>query len=252
MSSKQIVLGDIHGRTCWKEIVDAHPDATRFIFIGDYVDTHEDILPIEQLNNLEAIIEFKKTSKAEVILLIGNHDHHYWPGVGDTGTSGYQPRMATSFEHCFQENKGLFQMCFEDEYRNVFSHAGLSKPFLRAVSALGSDRYDIINEMFIYQPKKFCFYSGDFSGYGNHPLQSCIWIRPQALYGNTNLKEMQIVGHTSVTHINHPAKSERRGFYLIDALPKQYLSITDGKIAIATMNQHEYSKVPLTEVLCEG
>ncbi len=233
--SKQIILGDIHGRTVWREIVERHPDATRFIFIGDYLDTHEDILPVEQLNNLEAIIDFKKKSKAEVILLIGNHDHHYWPGVGNSGTSGYQPRMATSFEFVLNENKDLFQMCFEDEYRNVFSHAGLSKPFMRAIGAVGSDRYDVINEIFKTQPTKFCFYNGDFSGYGNHKLQSCIWIRPQALYGNTNLKEIQIVGHTQVHFINHPPKSERRGFYLIDALPKQYLSITDGVIEIETV-----------------
>ncbi len=236
MSSKQIVIGDIHGRPIWKRIVASHPEATRFIFIGDYLDTHEDILPIEQLNNLEAIINFKKTSQAEVILLIGNHDHHYWPGVGPSGTSGYQPRMATSFEYCFNEHKHLFQMCYEDEYRHVFSHAGLSNPFLRSVGAVGYDRYDLINQMFIHQPKKFCFYSGDFSGVGNHKLQSCIWIRPQALYGNTNLKELQIVGHTQVSLISHPPKSERRGFYVIDALPKQYLSITNGKIEIETLN----------------
>jgi hypothetical protein len=233
--SKQIVIGDIHGRTCWKQIVALHPDATRFIFIGDYLDTHEDILPVEQLKNLEDICMFKRTSQTEVILLIGNHDHHYWPGVGDSGTSGYQPRMAHSFEYCLNENKDLFQMCFEDEYRHVFSHAGMSKYWMRSVGAVGSDRYDYINELFKTQPRKFSFYQGDWSGNGNNKLQSCIWIRPQALYGNTNMKEIQIVGHTQVSLISHPPKSERRGFYLIDALPKQYLSITDGVIEIETL-----------------
>jgi predicted phosphodiesterase len=227
---KQIIIGDIHGRPVWKTITGRHNDADRIIFIGDYLDTHEDILPIEQLNNLEGIINFKKESKKEVILLIGNHDHHYWPGVGNSGTSGYQPKMAPSFEHCLNENKDLFQMCFVDEHKTVYSHAGLSNNFMRAIGAVGTKKYEFINELFVHKPTSFCFYNGDFSGYGQHPLQSCIWIRPQSLYGNTD--NLQVVGHTQVGQINHPPKSERRGFYLIDCLPKQYLSCTNGTFSI--------------------
>lgn len=230
---KSIILGDIHGRTVWKQIVETHPDADRFIFIGDYLDTHEDIKPIEQLNNLEGIIAFKKNTNKEVILLVGNHDHHYWPGVGDTGTSGYQPRMATSFEHCLNENRDLFQMCFKDENDVVYSHAGLSDKFMRAVGAIGTDKFDFINELFLHQPTKFCFYHGDFSGYGDHPLQSCIWIRPTSLYNN-QIANKQVAGHTSVKYINHPRGDglEKRNFYLIDALPEQYLSCVDGEFKI--------------------
>ena len=47
--------------------------------------------------------------------------------------------------------------------------------------------------------------------------------------------ELQVVGHTSVNNINHPAKSERRGFYLIDCLHnRQYLIRTDENFEIKT------------------
>ena len=36
---KIIVIGDIHGRTIWKQIVAANPDADLFVFIGDYFDS---------------------------------------------------------------------------------------------------------------------------------------------------------------------------------------------------------------------
>lgn len=39
---KILILGDIHGRTIWKQIIEnENPD--KIIFLGDYVSTHEDI-----------------------------------------------------------------------------------------------------------------------------------------------------------------------------------------------------------------
>ena len=233
---KQIIIGDIHGLTCWRRIVEYHPDADRIIFIGDYLDSF-DISPIEQLNNLEAICEFKKSSNKEVILLVGNHDHHYWPGVVDTGTSGYQPHMATSFEYCFSQNKDLFQMCFVDEKKTVYSHAGMSRSFMRAIAAHGTDKFDFINELFKTKPRYFCYnnFCYDHSGCGEHVLQSCIWIRPGSLYKD-KIQNLQVVGHTPVGRIDYPAKSERRNFYLIDCLPKEYLFCQDGVFKIEKLS----------------
>ena len=42
MSKRYLVIGDIHGRTIWKNIIEEeNPD--KIIFLGDYVSTHEDI-----------------------------------------------------------------------------------------------------------------------------------------------------------------------------------------------------------------
>ena len=46
---KTIILGDIHGRSNWKDILAAHPDATRVIFMGDYFDSF-DTSGVEQLH----------------------------------------------------------------------------------------------------------------------------------------------------------------------------------------------------------
>ena len=57
--SKILVLGDIHGRTLWKNIVDLEqPDLT--IFLGDYVSTHDHSVTEQmQIENLEDILQYK-------------------------------------------------------------------------------------------------------------------------------------------------------------------------------------------------
>lgn len=231
---KTLVLGDIHGHNTWKDIIAKHTDLDRVIFIGDYVDSFG-ITGIEQLQNLNDIVKYKKEAKHEVILLIGNHDHHYWPRVGYTGTSGYQTKMKTEFEGVFSKHKDLFRMCFKDETGTFYSHAGISKMWLDAVGgALEADKEAFINELFITNPKIFCYNSVDRGGYGDHPIQSPIWIRPRALR-NCALENLQVVGHTTQENIQRiwgPVGIE--GYYLIDALPRQYLLKTDQHIEIMT------------------
>ena len=44
---KILVLGDIHGRTCWADIIKKeNPD--KVIFLGDYVSTHDNISEEQQ------------------------------------------------------------------------------------------------------------------------------------------------------------------------------------------------------------
>ena len=69
---KTIFIGDIHGRSIWKDIV-AKENADRVIFVGDYFDSF-DISGIDQIHNFKEICEFKRNSDGEVILLIGYRD----------------------------------------------------------------------------------------------------------------------------------------------------------------------------------
>ena len=78
---KIIALGDTHGRNYWQHIVSKNADADKFVFIGDYFDSKEDISPESQILNFERIIEFKKSNHDKVILLFGNHDYHYTDNV---------------------------------------------------------------------------------------------------------------------------------------------------------------------------
>lgn len=74
MSNKKryLVIGDIHGRSIWKDIIEKeNPD--KIIFLGDYVSTHENISAKQQLFNLEDILNYKRENSDKVILLRGNH-----------------------------------------------------------------------------------------------------------------------------------------------------------------------------------
>lgn len=74
MSNKKryLVIGDIHGRTIWKDIIEKE-DPDKVIFLGDYVSTHEDISSTQQINNLGDILTYKENNPDKVVLLRGNH-----------------------------------------------------------------------------------------------------------------------------------------------------------------------------------
>lgn len=230
---RTLVIGDIHGLTIWKQIINQSFD--RVIFIGDYVDTHSNTTGLEQVENLREIIDFKQKSDKEVILLIGNHDHHYWPGIGYSGTSGYQPGMAKTFEYEFDTYKDLFQAAFVDENEYVFSHAGITESWLYTNSIGSTSIYstvDVINDYLKYKPRVFNFYPGDRSHCGDHIFQSPIWVRPNSLYRD-GIKQMQVVGHTTQKNINLN-KGKRQGYYLIDTLgtSQEYLIIDNGQVSV--------------------
>lgn len=70
--SKVLILGDIHGKTIWRDIISKeNPD--KVIFLGDYVSTHEGIPADQQCSNLEDILNYKEENPNKVVLLRGNH-----------------------------------------------------------------------------------------------------------------------------------------------------------------------------------
>ena len=239
---KTIVIGDVHGRSLWKLMISQeNPD--RVIFIGDYFDSFE-ISGVEQIQNFKEIIEYKKTSGKEVITLVGNHDHHYYPEVGYTGTSGYQSRIAPSITQVINENRQHLQMAYSfDEF--LFTHAGVSPTFMDG--EFGEEGWvednvvELLNDLFKYKPKSF-----DFNGtdpYGDNTYQTPIWIRPRSLMAvnkkhNKGLKKkyIQIVGHTQVKKLDliGAQKAADGRYYLIDCQEStgEYLVIQDGELSV--------------------
>lgn len=69
---KLVVIGDVHGRTTWKQIVEEPADM--YVFLGDYVSTHDNITAFQQFLTFVEIIRFKLFNKDKVVLCIGNHD----------------------------------------------------------------------------------------------------------------------------------------------------------------------------------
>lgn len=239
---KTVVIGDIHGRSLWKLIVNQeNPD--RVIFIGDYFDSFE-ISGVEQIQNFKEIIEYKEKSGKEVIMLVGNHDHHYYPEIGYTGTSGYQKGIAPSITQVINENRQHLQMAYSfNEF--LFTHAGVSPTFMDG--EFGEEGWvednvvELLNDLFKYKPKSF-----DFNGtdpYGDNTYQTPIWIRPRSLMAvnkkhdkGLKKKYIQIVGHTQVKKLDLVGSQKSAGgrYYLIDCQEStgEYLVIQDGELSV--------------------
>ena len=240
---KTIVLGDTHGRSNWKLAI--HQDKPdRVIFIGDYFDSFE-ISGVEQINNFKQIIQYKENNpQVEVILLIGNHDHHYFPEIGYTGTSGYQAGVGHSITQVIDENRHHLQMAYGfGDF--LCTHAGVSPVFMDQV--FGSDDWSKesvvvdLNELFRYKPKAFEF--NGFESSGDSTTQTPIWIRPRSLM-SVNKKHpkglkkdyIQIVGHTQMRRIDLEGSDKFTGgrYYFIDTMDTtgDYLVVQDNNITV--------------------
>ena len=254
---KLIAIGDIHGRDIWKQIVAKEQDADVFVFVGDYFDSFT-VKGVDQINNFLDIIEFKKQSKVPVILLLGNHDYHYYPGIEDSGTSGYQTLMAPSIKYAVGDNKQHLQLAYQSgEF--VFTHAGLSSEWLDdMVVGWDVDSLDAtVNDLFRFQPNKIAYRSFKYydyennqatlaAGYGDETFQGPIWIRPKSLMRvnkNTLRKQIiQVVGHTPQDTIDIKGASTGGRYYFIDTLEygqNQYLVVKDGVVSLGKLENEK-------------
>lgn len=219
-----LVLGDTHGRDYWKQIVDKE-NFDRIVFIGDYFDSF-DITGGKQVDNFLDIIEYKKTSGKEVILLVGNHDYHYMPGVQET-YSGFQHTNCMIIARIIEQNFDHLQMCYQ--YNNILmSHAGVTTNWLKNSAYEGEANIaDYINNLFYHHPFAFCFTGYD--PYGDDITQSPIWVRPKSLLKDAFKfgKLTQIVGHTGMKKID----AYKYRYWFIDTLgtSKEYLKIEEVK-----------------------
>ena len=125
---KKLVLGDIHGLTCWKDIISKeNPD--QVIFLGDYVSTHLIVTQQQQIDNFHEILDYKESNFDKVILLRGNHltQHlgYYWASC-----SGYfrkvaealckeRDRILNDTQWIYKENNIIFYHIFRNKYFSI-------------------------------------------------------------------------------------------------------------------------------------
>lgn len=252
---KLVAIGDIHGRDIWKQIITKEQDADEFVFVGDYFDSFT-IKGPSQINNFLDIIEFKKQSKVPVTLIIGNHDYHYYPGIDETGTSGYQTVLAPSIKHVVGDNKQHLQLAYQvGDF--IFSHAGLSSEWLDDIVEDWNTNnvVDKVNELFQYQPGLIAYRSFKMvnetewygaQGYGDETFQGPIWIRPKSLmranYDTLRNQIIQVVGHTPQDNIDIEGKSTGGRYYFIDTLEYnqgQYLIVEDGVVSLGKLENEK-------------
>ena len=238
---KTLILGDTHGRSNWKQVLEAHPDAGRVVFMGDYFDSF-DISGVEQLHNFNEIIRFKEETDKEVIMLIGNHDHHYLD-VGET-YSGYKAAHKWDFYDALKKNMHHLQIAYLlDDV--LFTHAGVSPIWME--DTFGGNvwtRETIVvdlNEMYRSKPRMFNFSHLGWDPSGDSVEQGPMWIRPSSLMksnkGDNGLKKhfRQVVGHTQVNNIfdSFTASKKAMGgrYYLVDAMENGgYVIYEDGEL----------------------
>ena len=223
---KTLLLGDIHGRNLWRDIIKVEsPD--RVVFIGDYFDSF-DIKGVEQIQNFKDIIEFKESTNIEVVMLIGNHDHHY---LSNETYSGFQPALKWDIQDLLTTNMHHLQIAYQfDDI--LCSHAGFSPTWLDDIFGWDgwtkSNFVELTNELYKNRLHAFNFSHTGYDPYGNHPSQGPMWIRPAALMssnkGDNGLKKkfIQVVGHTQVKNIFDSLTASKKSmggrYLLIDAL----------------------------------
>ena len=117
------VIGDVHGLDCWRQVVQSHPGC-RVVFLGDYLDPIDYVPRRDLLANLRAIIALRRARPSDVVLLLGNHDLHYFSTDAPI-CSRFDWQIGDKASLLFLENIDAFQYAFQDG-RTIFTHAGIA------------------------------------------------------------------------------------------------------------------------------
>lgn len=217
---KVLILGDLHCRPIWKDIIakERIDSFDKIIFLGDYTCPREVQLddPTDACGFLYDVLDFKDQNPDKVVLLRGNHDcqalGYYWAQCWPQDHAKVQEYWQTNdVKNWFLKNtQWIYRIPYTDI---VCSHAGIGKKFLNNVDKyfqyiqeFHDYKYDqdelieCINdiepcELFAFTPCKLSDDSGESA------TQPCTWIRPYTLlqYGIEGIT--QVVGHTPVKHI---------------------------------------------------
>lgn len=211
--SRYLILGDLHCREIWKDIVAKEADSCdKIIFLGDYTVPREIKLddPTDACGFLYEVLDYKDQNPDKVILLRGNHDNcslgYYWARCYPKDHPKVCYYWQTDDVKNWFLNNTQWVYCIPDT-NIVCSHAGISTRWEGYLKAIDEDRigdpmtiFDVINT---FPPSELFGFTDDnpFDTYGESKTQPCTWIRPYTLmqYGLKGF--IQVVGHTRVDHI---------------------------------------------------
>jgi hypothetical protein len=233
---KITIIGDVHGRNIWKQIVNKELDSDKIIFLGDYFDSW-DIDPIDQIENFKDIIEYKKNNIDKVILLLGNHDYfidlHLQSKI--SGFNGlysyrYQELIKDSIKHNYTK-----MLHIEDNY--MFSHAGLSRIWLKNIGFdfINGDVETFVNDLLIYKPNSFDFTPGKrYNPYGDDTTQPPTWIRRPSLANCRYGDYIHVIGHTNTKKVEYLKKQH----ILMCDCQNEYVTIINNEIIINEINKN--------------
>ena len=237
---KTLILGDIHGRRVWNEIVDREqPDRT--VFLGDYVSSHEDIGTDQQIDNFMEILVAKEQQPQKFVLLRGNHDlqhlGYWWAECSGLNRKVQrhmsEPDIRERFLTCSQ---WIYELETNRE-RIVCSHSGISKVWMEQhdIRNVADINLEPPSPVFSFTPASF------FDMDGSSICQPCVWIRPSALTESAILGYTQIVAHTPIKKLyQHKIKETNDSLWFCDTLGlnnPEYLVIEDGDYSIKKLTE---------------
>lgn len=220
---RTLVLGDIHGRLVWEDIIKKEKDVDKIIFLGDYVTTHELISDEQQLFNFENILTYKEYNPEKVILLRGNHDlwKFSWGDCSPYPSSWLEKKLLFDFNQFSRLSQWIY---IQDNI--IFSHAGVSQVWLDNNNLKLEDvNNQGWSEIFGFTPNNWSDNSG------TSITQPPTWIRPESLARCAVNNYIQVIGHTTVSKIfdMHSFNKEYPHIWLCDSLPAEYLVIDNMK-----------------------
>lgn len=130
MLKKVLFIGDIHGRTDWRETaIEGLKKFQEVVLLGDYWDSF-DVSPALQKDNFYQVLSFVKKKKG-VTALLGNHDYAYIHAF--SSISGYQFSQAPIIKDIFEKNRDVFKIAWGHTDSNgkytLATHAGLTYGF---------------------------------------------------------------------------------------------------------------------------
>lgn len=239
---KIVTIGDLHGRTCWKEFGDIEfllsadpetagfgafvPEYTYYVFIGDYVDSFV-VQNMDIRNNLLELIRFKTLYPDNVILLWGNHDVEYWrklPWLQENITiSGFRPEVHYDLYEIFNKNVRLFQLVFEIK-NYIWTHAGIHfgwyhYVFGKVIKEMGLENMTVaeqLNEAFLHRVP--CIFDNDFHRGGTKKVGGPLWCSKQLILKKPLKNTHQIVGHTPSDEIKTYKINDSTSITICDVL----------------------------------
>lgn len=205
------LIGDIHGRNSWRQLV--RTDMIN-IFLGDYLDPYDrDDLQAgsAEYDNLQDIIRFKQ-QHPETILLLGNHDLHY---LWDEHYSRYNDEHAERYAQLMREHLHLFQAAYAIGDCVLVTHAGVTCPWLQLAGISHQQSVSQLAEaicrcMSDEESRHLFSVESTFlpdDSFGISPTASPIWVRPHTLLERGLLVDhrgdtlYQVVGHTQIGQI---------------------------------------------------
>lgn len=226
-----LILPDIHGRTFWKDAVE-HEQFATIIFLGDYLDPY----PSEGINDEQALANFKEIiaygmSHDNVVLLLGNHDMHYYSHLfaKNAMSSRFCFAMITELIELFTRHKNMFRLAWEttlNGYHYLFTHSGVSDGWLETNRQLvATADAEHLNQLLATDDGVLALAQVSWMRGGHHRGGSIVWGDVYEILNKNPLPDVyQIFGHSQQSESpiitdNIACLDVRRPFVLRDGQP---------------------------------